>query len=149
MKILVISDTHGNITNLNHALGFANKIKVGAIIHCGDWNNLLTIKTVLNSGIPLHSVLGNADIDPQLAKKFNDRFLEIEIEGKKIGIIHNVRQLGSQTIRQLDILFMGHRHNQEETTINGVKTVNPGSLENDISFAIYDTETNNVDLMKI
>ncbi|PIP57073.1 YfcE family phosphodiesterase, partial [Candidatus Woesebacteria bacterium CG22_combo_CG10-13_8_21_14_all_45_10] len=37
MKIVVISDSHGNIANLKHVLGFAKKIKAEAIIHCGDW----------------------------------------------------------------------------------------------------------------
>lgn len=148
MKIVVISDSHGNIANLKHALGFAKKIKAAAIIHCGDWNNVLAVETVLDFGIPVHAVLGNADIDPQMIKIFDEKLLELKIGGRKIGIVHNVRHLTSD-IKNLDIMFYGHIHRQQEMTIDGVKVVNPGALVNDISFAVYDTEKNKVDLVKI
>ena len=156
MKLIVISDSHGNVANLKHVLGFAEKIEGGGIIHCGDWDNLLAVETVLNSAIPVYAVLGNADVGPEISKKlevkskkFNDKFLEIKLGGRKIGIIHNIHQLDSLASRQLDVLFTGHTHRQEETIRDGVRVVNPGTLENDIHFAVYDTETNKLDLVKI
>lgn len=148
MKILVISDSHGNISNLNHVLGFAKKINASAIIHCGDWNNLRAVDVVVDSGIPLYAVLGNADIDPELSNKFDENFLKIEIDGRKIGIIHNIKHL-TFDIQKLDVLFYGHTHKQQESTLGGAKVVNPGALENDISFAVYDTMTNKIELVKI
>lgn len=154
MKILVISDSHGNVANLKHVLGFAAKIGAGAIIHCGDWDNVGVVDTVLNSELDVYSVLGNADIDEGIGKRlkvkgkrYNEKFLEIEIDGRKIGVVHDARQLGSLTAGQLDILFAGHKHKQEETIINGVKVINPGALEHDISFAVYDTKTDKVELI--
>ena len=47
MKIIVIADSHGNIANLKHVMEFGKKIKVGAIIHCGDWDNVKAVETVL------------------------------------------------------------------------------------------------------
>ena len=73
MKILIISDSHGNIANIKHVMGFATNINANAVIHCGDWDNLESVKTVLSFGIPLYSVLGNADTDPGF--KFKE-FLE-------------------------------------------------------------------------
>ncbi|KKR62027.1 MAG: hypothetical protein UU02_C0050G0003 [Candidatus Woesebacteria bacterium GW2011_GWA1_40_43] len=82
MKILIISDSHGNIANLNHVMGFAKKYRVTSVIHAGDWNNLESVETVLSYEIPLHAVLGNADIDPTIGKqlrvkseKFDENFL--------------------------------------------------------------------------
>ena len=150
MKFVVISDSHGNIANLKHVLGFAKKIKAKAIIHCGDWDNLLAAETLTGSGVDIYTILGNADIDPELvkklklkSKKFDEKFLKIEIGGRKIGIVHNMRDLTSNP-QSLDILFCGHLHNQQKTIINGVKVVNPGALEHNISFAVYDTDPNNI-----
>ena len=69
MKLLVIGDSHGNIANLKHVMGFAKKINAGYVIHTGDWNNLKSLETVFNYNIPIYTVQGNADIDPKLVRK--------------------------------------------------------------------------------
>lgn len=152
MKTLIISDTHGNIANLKHVMGFAKKIRTSAIIHCGDWENVETIKTVLEYEIPLYSVLGNADIDPNIekllegeCKKFDQNFLRIELGRKKIGVIHDIRSL--KTDQHLDIVFHGHSHRQSEWIKDGIKIINPGSLENSTNFAIYDLDSNKVEFI--
>jgi predicted phosphodiesterase len=158
MKILVISDSHGNIANLKHVMGFAKNIKAGGVIHCGDWNNVAAAKTVIFSGIPLYSVLGNADIDPELDKylskqstKFTQNYLKIKLGGKKIGLVHIFNSY-KRDLRKLDIVFSGHYSNQsigEHTDTDGFsyRVVQPGSLENNINFAIYDTKTDKVELI--
>jgi len=153
MKILVISDSHGNIANLKHVMGFAKKIKVKAVIHCGDWDNAESAKTVLSFGIPLYTVLGNADIDPEIGKRlkesaslrgksksFSENYLEFEIDNKKIGMIHDIRSLP-----KVDVLFCGHTHQQFEEVIDSVRVINPGALENGINFAVYETVNNRVE----
>lgn len=151
MKIVVISDSHGNIANLKHVMGFAKKIKAGAVIHCGDWNTLESVETVLSFGIPLYSVLGNADIDEQITKnlklktkKFDESFLKFEIDGRKIGVIHDFNHPLSG-IEYLGILFCGHTHEKEDRMQDGIKMINPGALKNNISFAVYDTGINKVE----
>lgn len=151
MKMVVISDSHGNIANLKHVMGFAIKIKAKAVIHCGDWDNLTAVEAVLASKIPLYTVLGNADIDKRIAnrlqrkaKKFEEKFLEFEIDDRKTGVIHNIKYLVSG-IEYLSIVFSGHRHCKGEKTINGVRVINPGALHSiKPSFAVYETDTNEV-----
>lgn len=141
---------------MKHVLGFAKEIKAGAIIHLGDWNNLSAIETVINSGIPVYAVLGNADIDPEIAvllskkaKMFNERWLMINLRGKKIGVVHNLTIDHQPLTIDCDIVFCGHTHKQEEKLVDGIKVVNPGAMENNIFFAVYDTEINGVELMNI
>ena len=148
MKIVVISDSHGNIANLKHVLGFARKIKAGAIIHCGDWNNIEAVETVLRCRIPVYGVNGNADIDDVMKSKFKD-FLKLKIDGKKIGVMHNLTISHQALVIGCDVVFCGHKHRQQEYMQGGVKIVNPGALENNISFAIYDTDTNKVEFLGI
>jgi putative phosphoesterase len=156
MKIVVIGDSHGNIANLNLVVGFAERIKAGAIIHCGDWDNLKSVKEILLSQIHLYAVLGNADIHAEIkdrleekAKKFDDKFLIFEISGRKIGVVHNIKDLITSK-KKLDIIFCGHRHYKLESVINEVKIVSPGALHSiKPSFAVYDTDTNGVEFFDL
>ena len=54
-------------------MGFAKNIKMGAVIHAGDWNNAESVEIVLSFGIPLYTVLGNADIDPKIKEKLKSK----------------------------------------------------------------------------
>lgn len=151
MKIIIISDSHGNVANLKHVLGFAKKIKAGAVIHCGDWDNLAAVEAVLSFGILLYSVLGNADIHKDeiqklkiKSQKFSENFLKIGLGGRKIGVTH---QYQVSNVKYQDVLFCGHRHRQWEFVQDGVRIVNPGALRNEINFAIYDTDTNKVEFI--
>ena len=156
MKAVVVSDSHGNIANLKLVVGFAKKIKADGIIHCGDWDNLKSVEEVLSSNISVYAVLGNADIDERIAdrlqrigKNFNRDFLEFEIGGRKIGVVHNFNHSVS-SIKYLSILFSGHRHFKSERIINGVKIISPGALHSvKPSFAVYDTDTNGVEFLDL
>lgn len=138
----MISDSHGNVTNLKHVMEFAKKIKVGAAIHCGDWDNMAAVETVLAYKIPVYSVLGNADIDPKIAEIFKRTYLELKLGDKKVGVIHDMGFLP-----RVDILFCGHTHEQYEQTVGGLRVVNSGALEHTINFAVYDTKTDKVELI--
>lgn len=156
MKIVVISDSHGNIANLKYVLGFAKKIKAGAIIHCGDWDNLAAVEIVLRGKISLYAVLGNADVDERIgdrlqrgAKRFDEKFLKFEIDGRKIGIVHDLNHVISN-IGSLNILFCGHKHFRYEKIINEVKIAAPGALHSvKPSFAVYDTDINKVEFFDL
>ncbi len=153
MQIVIMSDSHGNIANIGHVMGFAKQINADSIIHCGDWNSIEATKKVLEYKIPLYSILGNADINPEVEKllireciKFDQLFLEIDLAGKRIGIIHNLETLKTSTMK-LDILFYGHTHRQLDEVKDGLRIVNPGALERGISFAVYDTNLDKVELI--
>lgn len=142
MKVLIIADSHGHLANLKHVMGFAERIKAKAVIHCGDWDNTAALETVLAYQIPLYSVLGNADIDPKIAEIFKRTYFEFKLNGRRIGVIHDIKNLESG-ILNLDILFCGHTHKQFKKD----NIVNPGALVDGLNFAVYDTETGNVELI--
>ena len=155
MKIVVIADSHGNLANLKHVMGFAKKIKAEAIVHCGDWNTLESVETVLSFGIPLYSVLGNADIDERIAnrlqctgkKHFDKDYLKLKIGGRKIGVIHDIKKVEIKDL-DLGIIFCGHRHYKNKKFINGVNIIYPGALHSiKPSFVIYETDTNKVEFI--
>lgn len=152
MKILVVSDSHGHIANLKTAMEIGKRAGVKAIIHCGDWDNKESIDAVLSFSIPLYTILGNADVEEDLeeylkfnTKKFDPYFLRFIIDGRKIGIIHCIRS--QLDFSNLDIVFSGHYHSKEIKEIDFRKFVRPGALINGINFAIYETETNEVEFV--
>jgi putative phosphoesterase len=162
MKILIISDSHGNLANLKHVMGFAKKFGVSAVIHAGDWNTVEAVETVLSFGIPFYTVLGNADIHEDVIQKlktksvkYSEDFLAFELGERKIGITHkpsnnkkyffNVHGLPD---KNLDIIFNGHLHSKYESVRGDVKIVRPGAIINGNNFAIYDTKTNRVEFVE-
>ncbi len=153
MKLLIISDSHDHISNLKVVMEIAKKSKVERVVHCGDWSSVEAVKTVLSFGLPLYTVLGNADIDPELetylkfnTKKFAPDFLKVEIDGRKIGITHRVKK-DDERFNELDMVFSGHHHSKEERLINFQKFVRPGAIINGINFAVYDTVSNRIEFV--
>lgn len=156
MKIVVMSDSHGNIANLKLVLGFAKKINAGALIHSGDWDNSRAVEETLLSGIPLYAVLGNADIDTEISNKlqaraalFGEKFLKINLDNKKIGIVHNIKDLILKK-EDLDIVFCGHKHFKSEMIVNEVRVIAPGALHSPgPSFVVYETDANRVEFFDL
>lgn len=146
MKIVIFGDTHDNIANIKHVMGYAKKIKAGAIVHTGDWSSLKAYETVKSYGIKIYGVLGNADISPEIINKF-EGFLEFEIDGLKIGLIHNIKRVKLDFFKNKDIVFTGHYHKQLKWTENDCFCIRPGALENDVNFAIFDTNTKTVEFI--
>jgi putative phosphoesterase len=154
MKILVIGDSHGYIANLKAVMEIAKKSDIKAVIHCGDWDNTASVEAVLSVGIPLYTVMGNADVEEDLedylkfnAKKFDPYFLKFELDGRKIGVIHKVK-VNEWKYDNLDIVFSGHYHEKEVKMINFLKFVRPGAILNGINFAVYETANNEVEFVK-
>lgn len=154
MKILIISDSHSHITNIKAAMEIGVKARSEAVIHCGDWDDIKSVETVLSYNLPLYTILGNADINSDMesylrlnAKKFEPDYLKVTIDGRKIGITHQVRKDDGRH-EGLSVIFSGHYHSAEEKMVNFTKFIRPGALINGINLAIYETETNDVQFIK-
>lgn len=155
MKILIIGDSHGHIANLKHIVGFAKKYGIAAILHAGDWDTSTSVEIVRLSGIPFYTVLGNADIDPELikdlkikAKIFGENFLIVNIGGRNIGITHkpsdDKKYFGG---KKLDLIINGHYHSKYESIETPIKVIRPGATVSGINFAVYDTVKNKVEFV--
>jgi putative phosphoesterase len=153
MKLLIISDSHGHIANLKTAIEIGKKAGIKAIIHCGDWDNIDAFRAAISFGIPIYSVLGNADVDSDLedalrfeCKKFDSYLLKLEIDGRKIGVIHRAN-LKDEKMSEFNVIFSGHYHSKDERMINWTKFIRPGALINGINFAIYDTVSGTIEFI--
>lgn len=143
MKALVIGDSHGHIANLRAVMEIAKKSNIDAVIHCGDWDNKESMGLVKESGLPLYTVAGNADVSLKLKD-----FLVKDIGEKKIGITHKPSDNKKFFIgKSLDIIFNGHLHSKFEGEWNGIKIIRPGALIKGINFAVYDTASGKIEFV--
>src|SRR4026208_2544933 len=100
----VISDTHGLIRP--EALAALKGVEL--IIHGGDIGKAEVLQS-LNTIAPVYAIRGNNDRGPW-AKKLPD-ILNLQINGTKIHVIHNVHELdGEPNAAGIRAVISGHSH---------------------------------------
>lgn len=149
MKILVISDTHGNVNRAFIAHSRCENVDV--LIHLGDGcvdANLL--REVLE--IPVINVAGNCDPGCSAPRE-----RVWECEGKRILLTHGDAyqvKSGLDRLRQraqevgVDAAFFGHTHQSLLENNSGLLLLNPGTLANygqHCSYAVVDISPEGID----
>lgn len=167
MKIGILSDIHDNIWNLEKVV---SKIRgsVETIIFCGDFCAPFSAHILGSLSVPIHACFGNNDEDQigiykRGGEQYQDfialteEFGAIELGGKKIAFCHypKLGELLAGT-GDFDAVFHGHTHKQYSKRVGETLLVNPGSIcgivdgkPGEASFGIYDTETNEVEIINI
>jgi len=118
MKIGVISDTHG----LLRPEAIDRLTGVDHILHAGDIGGALVIER-LRALAPVTAIRGNNDTD-DWAASFPEE-TEIELGGRTIFVLHDVKQLAVKA--GYDVIVSGHSHKPKIETKDGVLYLNPGS----------------------
>lgn len=131
MRLLIISDTHGDISKVCKVV---NDIKdlIDGIIHLGDIVEDADKLRKLYSKIPVYNICGNCDYGTNVPP-----MNILDFEGKKIFITHGhlfsvyydttklvykAMELGA------DVALFGHTHIPYLEQIHNVYAMNPGSL---------------------
>ena len=160
MKIGIITDSHDRIELLNRAIELFNKNNVKVIIHCGDFCAPFIMDELAKFKGEIHCVFGNIDDrfnTPKRAEslgiKFHGDIAEIEIEKRKIAVNHfsNIAEALAST-GKYDAVFYGHNHIADKKKIGKTLLVNAGELmdrKTGPSVAIYDTKTNDAEIIKL
>lgn len=129
MKILIVSDTHGRLENLERVIEMTKPID--ALIHLGDVEGQ---EDYIRRLVPCatYMVSGNNDFFSMLPRE-----LEFELGKYKVLITHghyyyvslNTEELRRQArSRGKDIVMFGHTHKPYLDTEDGITILNPGSL---------------------
>lgn len=163
MQIAIISDSHDNVINLEKIITWLNEKKIFILIHTGDLCAPSLLKETIGPKYKgkVHMILGNVG-DPvileQIAADFpNVKYYgqkgEVEIDKRKIAFVHTPQQAEELTQDgEYDLVIFGHTHLAEIKELNDNLVVNPGTLGglyNEATFAIYDTESDNVEIKKL
>lgn len=161
MKIGVLSDTHDQGELIRNAVNIFNKEEVGYVFHCGDWVSPFILYFFQGLHAPLRGIFGNNDGDKfrhlsfkkawGLDLEYEDRFLEIEIEGRRIACFHGDYSGWTDALvcsGRYDLVLHGHTHLRVNTYVGTTLSLNPGSLMRETSarirgasVALYDTQT--------
>jgi hypothetical protein len=118
------------------------------------------IKEISEFSGDVHCCFGNTDdrfLSPKLAQQNNVNLHgdigELELDNKKIAFTHFPQVAeGLAFAGKYDIVFHGHTHTARKEKINSTLLINPGEImgwRNPPSYAIYDTETNEVEMIKL
>lgn len=140
MKLLVVSDSHGNKSILKDLKEKYNTI-VDAMIHCGD-SELQADDGVLED---YSTVAGNCDLDARLPEQH-----VMNVGDSVIFVAHGHRHNIKSTLMniayaareyQADFVFFGHSHLYGAEMVDGTLYLNPGSVllprgGNDQSYAL-------------
>jgi putative phosphoesterase len=152
MKVLVISDTHGNLPIS------IEKIRADAVIHAGDVGDRKFLSRFSNIE-KFYAVAGNTDsiLEDHIPQTICD-----EIEGVKFYVVHNLsapHRIIMSNYREIkecspDIVIYGHTHTPLIEEKNGVVYLNPGSLGKEgltghRSYAVLEIEGSKIVSMNI
>jgi len=166
MKVAIISDIHDNFHNLILVLKKIKKNKdIKKIIFLGNFINNGIAKILAGLNIPVRAIWGNNDGDKSAITKTSlntksnmttaDNVYDfLEIENRKIFITHypDIAKPMAKS-GEFDAVFYGHNHIKNKDRIGDCLVVNPGEVSghknSQISFAIYDTEKNNADIIDV
>lgn len=128
MKILIISDSHGDTDNIEL---IAKKEKnLDMVLHCGDGaRDFDYIASILHCQV--RGVVGNCDFFAG-----GSSVAEFELEGKKIHMEHGNRLpyhspselMGIAKMNGYNLLLYGHTHCQYIQHDGNYSVVNPGSI---------------------
>jgi len=159
MKIGIISDSHDRIESTNRAIDLIKEKEAEVLIHCGDFCAPFMMAELAKFGKEVHCVFGNTDdrfMTPRKAEslgiKFHGDLAELEFDDRKVLVNHypeNAQAYASTG--RYDIVFYGHSHVAKKEKIGNTWLVNPGEImawKGAPSFAIYDTRTNDVEIIQ-
>jgi len=165
MKIGVISDIHDNAHNIVQALEEISKKDVEQIYFLGDFVGAGISKILINSSIPVYAIWGNNDGDRHMITKFSleegsnltvgfDTYDVVEVDNRKIFLTHYPLIANAMAkSKEFDAVFYGHNHLKNKERIEDCLVLNPGEVgaykTGMGSYAIYDTETNDAEIIEI
>ena len=127
MKVLVISDSHGN-EDLLKTIASRHSREVDALFHCGD-SELSSNNEAMKS---YESVRGNCDYDTTYPKEMTK-----DVNGVRFYITHGHLHQVKTTLMPLkykaeevgaDVVCFGHSHIAGAEMVDGTLFVNPGSI---------------------
>lgn len=142
MKLLVLSDSHKNISTMSRAVGLEQP---DCIIHLGDHERDAVELSRLYPQLPMLQVCGNCDVGRC------EEALVRQLEGVVFFMTHGHRQGVKYSLLRVElaareaganVLLFGHTHQPMCDWHNGLWIVNPGTCSGHgpVTYAVIDVE---------
>ena len=129
MKILVMSDSHGNTDAMCMAVSLESP---DLILHLGDHDRDCAVVADEFAHIPLRAVRGNCDFVSTEPETYDftlggKRFFMTH--GHLYGVKRELRTITDTAVgRAADVLLFGHTHSSCYAKEYGIDIINPGSI---------------------
>ena len=143
MKIGVISDTHASSFAQLPGRILRALAEVDLIIHTGDFVTRDVLDGLKRLG-ELKAVRGNMDSE-ELKQILPEKEI-LEIEGRRVGIIHGwgsphgIDDRVGGMFEDVDIIVYGHSHHSQNEVKRGILFFNPGQARNSFGILTIDRE---------
>ncbi len=133
MRIIVVSDTHGNTGNLRDAVIQALEGgKIDILVHLGDGcEDLERVRPMLDKDTRVEAVLGNRDRSGGKAESvfMADGVRFYACHGNQWDVKFGMERLSyAAQEREANVALYGHTHINETIFAYGIWFINPGSL---------------------
>ncbi|MEK9721017.1 MAG: metallophosphoesterase family protein [Quisquiliibacterium sp.] len=144
MKICVVSDSHDRAPMLARAASDGLAAGAQMVLHCGDLIGTMTLRPLLNLGLPVHLVHGNnlGDMrslwqlcqDSRGQLTFHGADATLNLNGLRVFATHYPHYArGMACTGDFDLVCCGHEHVasvEQQVNIKGGKTwlINPGTV---------------------
>ena len=158
MNIGIMADSHDNMHALKKAVDCFNYHKVAHVLHAGDLVAPFTANELSKLQCPLTLVFGNNDGDRLMLKNtFKENIHraphQLQLAGKKILLLHEPDNLEALKVSgYFDAIIYGHTH-QQIVDKGPTLVINPGEcggwLTNECTVAIWEVESNEVEIIKL
>ncbi|SJZ77366.1 hypothetical protein SAMN02745119_01583 [Trichlorobacter thiogenes] len=139
MRILLVSDTHGNQTALLQAHEAAGRCD--AVIHLGDGEQDTQVLEAVDDQIQLFQVAGNCDLGSTTPRELLCEFGTARLllcHGDRYGVKSGLSRLIERGhAAAVDVVLYGHTHLAQSVEQEGLLLVNPGTLAAPVPFKSY------------
>ena len=139
MRILLVSDTHGNQTALLQAHEAAGQCD--AVIHLGDGEQDASLLAAVDDQIQLFQVAGNCDLGSTVPRELICTFGKLRLllcHGDRYGVKTGLSRLIERgQSAEVDAVLYGHTHLAQSVEQEGLLLVNPGTLAAPASYRSY------------
>ena len=157
MKIVLMTDSHDHMTQLYKAVDWCNEHQVDYVLHGGDLVAPFVNRALKHLSMPYTMVFGNNDGERHgLSVMFKDKIFEppyeIELDGKRIAMLHEPDPMDRLDKSAYDLILYGHTHAIDVRKENPI-ILNPGELcgwlTQTSTMAHWDTQTNNIEIIEL
>lgn len=132
MRIGVISDTHLKVVPKEFLEGLRTAFQgVDLVFHCGDWVSIAVLEAIAAQEWEILGVAGNMD-PPEIHGQIPVK-REVELEGRRIGLVHGwgapggIENRVKGIFQEVDVVVFGHTHKPFWAKLGEVWLFNPGS----------------------
>ena len=139
MRMLLVSDTHGNQTALLKAHEAAGSCD--AVIHLGDGAQDTQLLEAVDDQIQLFQVAGNCDLGSTAPRELICTFGKVRLllcHGDRYGVKTGLSRLIERGhAAEVTAVLYGHTHLAQSVEQDGLLLVNPGTLAAPVPFKSY------------